>query len=146
MTIHLGVSGVLEDGVGRVLLIERGPGETYPGQFCTPGGGVEYAETLHDALIREFQEEVGLDVVVKPGFLSIQEKLNDITLKHTVLHFYHVRCLQTNRTRLNNECVSVFWLEERVFRDGLHPAVTKMTPSTKSALNEFFSWRRRQDL
>lgn len=44
------------------LLLVSGDGN---GDFwCTPGGRVEYAESLMDALMREVREETGLDVSV----------------------------------------------------------------------------------
>jgi 8-oxo-dGTP diphosphatase len=48
---------------GRVLLIRRGK-EPLRGRWVVPGGTVEVGETLHEALVREIQEETGL--VVRP--------------------------------------------------------------------------------
>jgi 8-oxo-dGTP diphosphatase len=58
----VGVGGVvLIDG--RVVLIRRGK-EPLRGRWVIPGGTVELGETLHEALVREMQEETGL--VVRP--------------------------------------------------------------------------------
>ena len=58
----MGVGGVvLIDG--RVVLIRRGK-EPLRGRWVIPGGAVELGETLHEALVREMQEETGL--VVRP--------------------------------------------------------------------------------
>lgn len=47
---------------GRLLLVRHEKdGRTY---WLLPGGGVEYGEGLTDALRREFQEEVDLDIEV----------------------------------------------------------------------------------
>jgi len=48
---------------GRVLLIRRGK-EPLRGRWTVPGGTVEVGETLHEALVREIQEETG--IVVRP--------------------------------------------------------------------------------
>ena len=54
----MGVGGVvLIDG--RVVLIRRGK-EPLRGRWVIPGGTVELGETLHEAVVREMQEETGL--------------------------------------------------------------------------------------
>jgi ADP-ribose pyrophosphatase len=54
----VGVGGVvLIDG--RVVLIRRGK-EPLRGRWVIPGGTVELGETLHEAVVREMQEETGL--------------------------------------------------------------------------------------
>ena len=59
---YVGVGGVvLIDG--RILLIRRGK-PPLRGRWVIPGGTVELGETLHEAVIREIQEETGL--VVRP--------------------------------------------------------------------------------
>jgi 8-oxo-dGTP diphosphatase len=50
---------------GRVVLIRR-RFEPLKGEWSLPGGGVEIGETLEAAVVREIQEETGLDVEVGP--------------------------------------------------------------------------------
>ena len=67
MTTHLGTSGFLFYR-GKVLLGKRSADDpALPGQWCSPGGGVEPWETIDEALCREFIEEVGLRIT--PGRL-----------------------------------------------------------------------------
>ncbi len=58
--IRPGVSGVIRDASGRLLLQER----TDNGHWGLPGGAVEYGESVTDALRREVEEETGLVVDV----------------------------------------------------------------------------------
>ena len=55
------VYGVLERD-GRVLVSHERIGDAVYAKF--PGGGLEFGEGVMDAVIREFQEEMGVDVVV----------------------------------------------------------------------------------
>ena len=53
----LGVRAVIEDENGAILLVRH----TYVNGWYFPGGGVEYGQTLLQALARELQEEVNID-------------------------------------------------------------------------------------
>ena len=59
--------GVVFDELGRFLLTSRPAGKAYAGYWEFPGGKVEAGETVAQALTRELQEEIGLQVHgVKP--------------------------------------------------------------------------------
>jgi ADP-ribose pyrophosphatase YjhB (NUDIX family) len=46
----------------KILLGKRNT--SYKGLWCIPCGYVEYDEDVHDAVVREFKEETGLEIVV----------------------------------------------------------------------------------
>ena len=56
-----GVVGVIFRG-DRLLIIRRSLTVTAPGRLCLPGGGIEEGETEEQALVREMQEELHIDV------------------------------------------------------------------------------------
>jgi 8-oxo-dGTP diphosphatase len=60
--ITLVVACALVDADGRVLVAERPAGKTLAGLWEFPGGKVERGETPEAALIREFKEELSIDV------------------------------------------------------------------------------------
>jgi 8-oxo-dGTP diphosphatase len=51
----------LIDVDGRVLLAQRPPGKSMAGLWEFPGGKVEVGESPESALIRELEEELGID-------------------------------------------------------------------------------------
>ncbi len=75
MTPIVAVGAIVFDADGRVLLIERGkpPGA---GLWSVPGGRLEGAETLAQAVAREVREETGLVVEVGP-LACVIERMGD---------------------------------------------------------------------
>lgn len=61
LPLLLVVAAGLVDHDGRVLLARRPPGKAMAGLWEFPGGKVKEAESLEAALIRELQEELGID-------------------------------------------------------------------------------------
>lgn len=55
--------GVLVRGDGAFLLTSRPEGKAYAGYWEFPGGKVEPGETVEQALRRELQEEIGIEIV-----------------------------------------------------------------------------------
>jgi 8-oxo-dGTP diphosphatase len=55
-------AGILIDSEGRYLLGQRPEGKPYAGYWEVPGGKVEQGETVFQALQRELQEELGIDI------------------------------------------------------------------------------------
>ncbi|MDQ0914755.1 NUDIX hydrolase [Paenibacillus sp. V4I5] len=66
-TFRFGVHAIVSNSEGHVLILKR----TYGNMgWSLPGGGVDPGETIHQALLRECHEELGIEVqnVVLTGF------------------------------------------------------------------------------
>jgi ADP-ribose pyrophosphatase YjhB (NUDIX family) len=75
MTPIVAVAAIVFDDQGRVLLVERGRPPAV-GLWTVPGGRLEGAETLAQAVAREVREETGL--LVEVGALaSVVERIGD---------------------------------------------------------------------
>ncbi len=71
------VAGVLRDPDGRILVSQRAPGKHLAGAWEFPGGKREEGESRLAALIREFDEELGV---------RIEDARPLITIPHTYVH------------------------------------------------------------
>jgi len=55
-------AAALVDEEGRILIAQRPTGKSYAGYWEFPGGKIESRETPEGALIRELEEELGIQV------------------------------------------------------------------------------------
>ena len=84
------VAAALIDGDGRLLVQQRPEGKAMAGLWEFPGGKVEPGELPEAALIRELQEELGIDVekaCLAPACFA-SETLGD---RHMILLLYICR-------------------------------------------------------
>ena len=100
------VSGVVIDGHGRALLIQRRDNQHWE----PPGGVLELTESIEDGLRREVREETGLDV--EPDTLSGIYK--NMSRGIVALVF---RCKVTGGQLATNDEVTAFrWADEDTIR------------------------------
>ena len=80
----VGVGGVIFDG-DSVLLAKRGQ-EPAKGTWSLPGGAVELGEKVVDALKREIQEEVGIEIEVG-GLIRVLDRILQDEEKRVRYHY-----------------------------------------------------------
>ena len=85
----LGVRAACFDEQGRIFLVRH----TYVSGWHMPGGGVEYHETVKQALEKELREEGNLVMTTAPRLFSIYYNTNASKRDHVLL--YQVRVTQT---------------------------------------------------
>lgn len=134
----VGVSGILYEN-GKVLLAKRADDdEALPGLWNTPGGGLEWREKIDVGIMREYREEVGLDVIPKEGFLWVGDALY-LPERHNVLIFKEVgRGPCELRKPMPLDGISmVMWFG---WGEIMHMAAeNQLTPMTRLALNDFYN-------
>ena len=64
--------GILQRPDGQVLFAQRPPGKAYAGYWEFPGGKIESGESSYAALVRELEEELGVQVTSATPWLTQQ--------------------------------------------------------------------------
>lgn len=101
---------------GRFLLIRRSQRVVAPGLVCFAGGGVDPGESEQEALVREMQEELNVDVN------PINRVWESISRSGSVLGWWLAEIKDHQNPDPNaNEVAEIFWLtaDEILQRDDL---------------------------
>lgn len=94
--------GVLIREDGKMLLGSRPAGKPYAGYWEFPGGKLEAGETVHQALARELNEELGIGVADSTPWFVKEHRYPDT---HVRLHFRRSReFVGTPEPREGQEC------------------------------------------
>ena len=75
-----------------------------------PGGKVETNETFHEALSREIQEELNIQINVHEKIVEEKYKDDQIDI---ILHYY--LCSEKSGTTILNEHENIAWVEKKDF-------------------------------
>lgn len=86
VTLHTVVGIITQKD--HVLLFQRPPQSHAYGLWCFPGGKVEDAESIEQALLREMHEEVGIIVTEKRQIMHLSGWQNNKTIQ---LYVYHIQ-------------------------------------------------------
>lgn len=97
---------------GKVLLAQRGKAPAL-GLYSLPGGRIEPGERLEAAVLRELEEEVGLQAEVL-GFVDhvehIEQGTDGTITAHAVICAYAGRWL-SGEPALTDEAVDILWVD-----------------------------------
>jgi 8-oxo-dGTP diphosphatase len=104
------VAAVLVENA-KVLAACRGEGMHMPGLWEFPGGKVETGENDRDALRRELQEELAIDVTVKERIGSVIHRYGDFEIE---LIAYH--CADRTGDFVAREHAELRWLDAGALR------------------------------
>jgi 8-oxo-dGTP diphosphatase len=119
----------LIDVDGRILLTQRPEGKSLAGLWEFPGGKVEPGETPEAALIRELQEELGID--------TWQSCLAPLTFASHSYEDFHLlmplfACRKWNGTPQGKEGQALKWVRSKDLRSyPMPPADEPLIPSLR---------------
>ena len=74
--LHVAVAVIINDAQ-QVLLALRQAHQHQGGLWEFPGGKVEEAESVYQALVREIEEEVGITIITAQAFLELNHDYDD---------------------------------------------------------------------
>lgn len=103
------VAGIIQDS-GKILLGKEvlEDGNEW---WIIPGGGVEFGETLEQAVRREMKEELGLDVEPK-GLITFKEHMNLKYDYHTIIMYFLLEASGTIKLEEKVKDAGFFTIEE----------------------------------
>ena len=100
------VGGVAVDA-GRLLMVRRGRGPA-AGDWSLPGGRVEPGETLAEAVVRELEEEAGIEGVCGP-MIGWVERIDDD--HHFVILDFSVDVLEGTEPVAGDDATEARWVD-----------------------------------
>lgn len=102
------VRAIITDEQHRVLLLRREESIKGGGQWCLPGGKVDYGQLVEEAVIREIQEETQLKCL-RAEFLFYQDSP---PLSPGGMHCINFvfQCSVEGDVVLNNESIDYAWI------------------------------------
>jgi len=92
------------------LIVQRNRNKYMGLKWEFPGGKVETNETFHEALSREIQEELNIQINVHEKIAEEKYKDDQIDI---ILHYY--LCSEKNGTTRLNEHENIAWVEKKDF-------------------------------
>lgn len=117
------VRALIRDNQGRILLLRRQNTNYFNGQWCLPGGRVEYGQTIEEAVVREVLEETAL-TCLNNDYLFYCESLPG---RESDLHYitFYYRCRAVGEVVLNEESEKHIWVEPTEMDRCVIPATHK---------------------
>ena len=106
---------IIADESGRVLILKRSVTEYAPGQWCLPGGKVDYGDTVEQTVRRELLEETALQCT-DARFLFYQDSLPLEPGKMHAINLYF-ECTVKGSIALNEESTDCTWIDSAALED-----------------------------
>ena len=96
---------------GKILITQRKDDDTFGGYWEFPGGKRERGESLHQALAREMQEELRIEVAPRHAFAPVTHDY-----KTAVVKLHPFLCTLTAGEPEMIECQACAWIEPHQLR------------------------------
>lgn len=104
-----GITMLIRSPSQLILIGKRGPTARYGGQWCLPGGYIEYEESFIDTAFREIHEETGLQVRVQGVVNVVSNQLDDW---HHTLVIVLIGDVVAGEPRAGDDLVELRWVDK----------------------------------
>ena len=130
----VGLVAIARDPKGRVILIRRGD----TGEWCLPGGTLEWGETFREMLPRELMEEAGVELLEPGELLGAYSDPKSDPRFHAATIVVGAKVSDPVKPPMNPMEI----LEVRAFEERELPEVLShgMTPALRNALAGKLTW------
>jgi 8-oxo-dGTP diphosphatase len=99
---------IVPDNLGRILILRRAGETTRGGDWCLPGGKIDYGDTVEQAAVRELEEETGLRAK-NLRFLFYQDSLPPKSGEMHCINLY-LECAVEGDLVMNGESTEAKWI------------------------------------
>jgi len=99
---------IIPNTEGKVLILKRHNSEYAAGQWCLPGGKVDYGDTVEETVVKELREETAL-TCTSMNFLFFQNSLPLTEGKMHCINLYF-ECTAEGEIALNEESSEYAWI------------------------------------
>lgn len=99
---------IVSDSSRRILILRRAGGTTRGGDWCLPGGKIDYGDTVEKTAARELEEETGLRAK-NLRFLFYQDSLAPKPGQMHCINLYF-ECDAEGEFALNGESTEAKWI------------------------------------
>jgi len=124
--------GVIYDPKQGYFICRRAAHQHQGGKWEFPGGKVEQTETVQQALTRELQEEIGIDVKAAKPLLVIEHSYSDKAVKLDVWLVTEFTGIAQSLEGLENRWVQLNELEQLDFPEANRPIINVLRQSAVS--------------
>ncbi len=120
MKLFVATKGIIANSEGKILLLQEkaSPDGTHAGKCTLPGGRIHEDESYRDGLVREVQEECGLEVtigdIIAVGEWWPQPRGEEW---HVVALFFACTLFGDNSITLSNEHDAYEWIDPTQYRE-----------------------------
>jgi len=100
---------IIPNTEGKVLILKRHNSEYAAGQWCLPGGKVDYGNTVEETVVKELFEETALTCTS----MKFQFYQDSLTLAEGKMHCINLyfECVVKSDICLNEESTEYTWIE-----------------------------------
>lgn len=123
--------GVIYDPKMGYFICRRATHQHQGGKWEFPGGKVEQGETVQQALTRELQEEIGIDVKAAKPLLVIEHSYSDKAVKLDVWLVTEFTGTAQSLEGLENRWVQFNELEQLDFPEANRPIISVLRQRTE---------------